>query len=220
MHKHKTVSIPVLQIKVDKDLNIRERIDMDIVAQYAEILDQMPPVSVINTGDGVYLVDGFHRYYARLYKGQDNIICDIYEGQWDTAIELAVSLNCSHGRPFSQKERLTAARRIIALHPDWTDNKISRAVGCSHNTVTRLRNEPDPQAIPHPEKLSNDNVPQVPDFTESKHLKRILSFPDQDTAKFFDDTIELAKKVTGSEKIVACVLAMCAEFRATYENPW
>lgn len=216
MQKPKRVKINVQQIKIDNDLNVRENIDPDTVTQYTDIIETMPPISCINSGDGVYLIDGFHRFEAIKQRSFTECDCMMYEGGWDTAIELAISLNCSHGRPFSPRERKTAAVRIIALHPDWTDNKIADCCGCSHNSVTKWRQEKQENPIPKPEKLSNDDKPQA-ELQETKHLMRHLRFKTEEDAQEWDRAIDIARRVSGSDSKSQCALHLAQEFIGTYE---
>jgi ParB-like chromosome segregation protein Spo0J len=79
------------------------------VARYAQILDQLPPVVVFNLGDGLLLVDGYHRVEAARRLGWTVVQAEVQQGSREDALRFAVDLAASE-RGLTKDQALDAIR--------------------------------------------------------------------------------------------------------------
>ncbi|GAA4920957.1 ParB/RepB/Spo0J family partition protein [Streptomonospora salina] len=111
--------------------------DPEHVRLLAEIFDSLPPILV--HAETMQLIDGVHRLRAAKLRGCKKIRAKVFKGTESEAFVFAVWTNVSHGLPLSLEERKAACLRIIDIHPDWADRRISRVAGISPKTVGNLR---------------------------------------------------------------------------------
>jgi ParB-like chromosome segregation protein Spo0J len=107
------------------------------VATLAEVIDDVPPIVV--HASTLRVVDGVHRVHAARALGRSTIRAVLFDGDESDAQIEAVRSNVAHGKPLSLAEREAAARRILALVPDWSDRRVAVVSGLSPKTVGRLR---------------------------------------------------------------------------------
>lgn len=104
------------RIDADFAVMVRDGTDWDTVQRYAEILEQLPPITVFKSDGHYLLADGFHRYSAALQRDWKEIEADIKEGSRETALEYAITANLLHGRPFTPLEYKKATQRLGWLY--------------------------------------------------------------------------------------------------------
>lgn len=104
------------RIDADFAVMVRDGTDWDTVQRYAEILEQLPPITVFKSDGHYLLADGFHRYSAALQRDWKEIEADIREGSRETALEYAITANLRHGRPFTALEYKKATQRLGWLY--------------------------------------------------------------------------------------------------------
>lgn len=109
----------------------------DHIGMLAESEAQLPPIVV--HAPSMRVIDGLHRVRAAILRGAEKIEARIYHGTDDDAFVLAVQLNIAHGLPLTRADRIAAAGRIIASHPQWSNRVIASATGLSAGTVGKLR---------------------------------------------------------------------------------
>ena len=126
------------EITVDSRLNPRSAIDRSWVAQLRDVLDNLPPVVVVDTGDGEYLVDGFHRYYAHAESGREELEVERHAGSLEEARDLAVILNMTHGKRLTPAERERAVLEYKARHPQMSSQGVAASLALSRRTVERI----------------------------------------------------------------------------------
>ncbi len=97
----------------------------------------LPPIVVHRPT--MRVLDGRHRLRAALLHGDTTIDARFYDGSDEDAFVLAVRLNAGHGLPLSRADRASAARRIMASHPHWSDRRIASATGLAARTVAGIR---------------------------------------------------------------------------------
>ncbi len=85
-------------------------LDEDKVARYAQILDQLPPVAVFELGDGLLLVDGYHRVEAARRLGRKMVRAEVRQGSREDALQFAVDLAAAE-RGLTKDQALDAIRR-------------------------------------------------------------------------------------------------------------
>jgi hypothetical protein len=85
-------------------------LDEDKISRYAQIFDQLPPVVVFETDDGLLLVDGYHRVEAARRLGRTAVRAQVRQGSHGDALRFAVDLAAAE-RGVSKDQALDAIRR-------------------------------------------------------------------------------------------------------------
>jgi uncharacterized small protein (DUF1192 family) len=140
------MKIKLQDIVIDKDTQSRDIVDESVVHEYAEKMEggeKFPPIVVFNTDSGYLLVDGFHRYFAYLSLGVEEIETIVHKGSERDAEKFSWGVNDKHGLP-----RSNATKRLIVLkimddpeHADENDREIARLANVSHTFVQNIRKE-------------------------------------------------------------------------------
>jgi ParB-like chromosome segregation protein Spo0J len=113
--------------------------DADHVRALAESATIPPPIVVHRPT--MRVIDGAHRLRAAQLRGQRHIEVQYFDGTEDEAFVFSVRANLSHGLPLTLADRLAAARRIITVHPDWSDRRVGAIAGLAGTTVASLRKQ-------------------------------------------------------------------------------
>lgn len=85
-------------------------LDQEKVARYTQSLDQLPPVVVFTLGDGLLLVDGYHRVEAARRLGRSVVRAEVRHGSRADALRFAANLAAAE-RGLTQDQALAAIRR-------------------------------------------------------------------------------------------------------------
>ena len=98
----KVASMPLDALTLDVELQPRETIDLELVAEYAEAIAAgavFPPVTVFQNGKAeLLLADGWHRFYGHERAGRDQIEVEVIEGDRLAALRFSLAANAKHGR--------------------------------------------------------------------------------------------------------------------------
>ena len=130
------LSLPLTEIEVDESLSPRKERDLSLIDQYVEVLDELPPVSLFKVGKKLYLVDGFHRFYAHSQAHRATIRAIVVGiGSLIEAKDTGDTANLRHGLPLNRAERKEVARRFHDRHPQWSARKLGKIMGCAHTTI-------------------------------------------------------------------------------------
>jgi hypothetical protein len=133
--------LPLSSIYIDPEIQIRESTSQERIDLYREILDQLPPIRVYDTGADKYLLsDGFQRMAAAETSDppRTEIKAEIVQGtRWD-AWEYAAVANMTHGLYLSKSERRDAIRRVKRNHPDDSYRDIAKRLSVSSYMVTEV----------------------------------------------------------------------------------
>lgn len=136
-------TIQLNDIIEDKDLQIRDELNKTTIGQYAECIEQLPPVIVYQTerkGKERYLLaDGYHRLAAHRQRGVDQIQAEIRQGTDADARLHSLVANCKHGLPLSRIEKRRAIERMLKAVPERADTWIASDLGVDQKTVTGTR---------------------------------------------------------------------------------
>jgi ParB-like chromosome segregation protein Spo0J len=100
---------------------------------------QLPPIIVHRST--MRVIDGMHRLRAAQARGNTVIDVRFFDGSAVDAFAVAVQSNVMHGLPLTRDDRTTAAKRLIAECPSWSDRLIASVSGLSARTVRTLRRE-------------------------------------------------------------------------------
>ncbi|MCK9496713.1 MAG: ParB/RepB/Spo0J family partition protein [Dehalococcoidia bacterium] len=132
------VYVPWETVVVREDLTPRTALHHAAIAQYAEVLDEVPPIHVQR--DTFVLLDGRHRLEAAATV-RDHIRIVEVEIPDDELFAYAIVTNNHHGVPLTLAEKQAGARRLLAEHPEWADKKIAELAGLSARTVWSYRED-------------------------------------------------------------------------------
>lgn len=133
------LELPVDEIVLDPNLNLRDRLDPETVERYAEVWDRLPPVAIFEVDGRWLLVDGFHRHAAAIARHRPTIPAIIQQGTLSEALDYAAGANLSHGLPLTRAERRRAVEVKLRLHPDLSDRNLARELGVGRELIARVR---------------------------------------------------------------------------------
>jgi hypothetical protein len=125
-----------------------EHVEMLAAAQ-----SPLPPITVHR--QTVRVIDGMHRLLAARLRGQQKIAVRFFDGTEADAFVLAVKSNIAHGLPLTLADRKRAAKRIIALYPQWSDRMIAAAAGIVAGTVVEIRRKIGADSARSPGRLAS-----------------------------------------------------------------
>jgi ParB-like chromosome segregation protein Spo0J len=99
--------------------------------------DTLPPLLIQKST--LRVIDGMHRLRAAQAAGRTEIQAQLLDVDDREAFLHGVGANISHGLPLTLADRRAAARKVLELHPEWSDRAIGKASGLSGKTVGALR---------------------------------------------------------------------------------
>lgn len=99
--------------------------------------DPLPPILVHRAS--MRVIDGMHRLLAAIWRGQETILAEFFDGNEEDAYLLALKRNATHGYPLTLADRKAAVSRIVDAYPEWSDRVIAEATGISAKTVGAIR---------------------------------------------------------------------------------
>ncbi len=131
--------LPVDDLVLDPNLNLRDHLDQEAVERYDEAWDRMPPVTVFEVDGRWLLADGFHRHASAVRRERRTIAAEVHVGTFSDALEFASTANLSHGLPLTRAERRRVVETKLRIHPDWSDRRLSDEMGIGRETIARVR---------------------------------------------------------------------------------
>jgi ParB-like chromosome segregation protein Spo0J len=131
--------IPLDDLVLDPNLNLRDRLDDFTVERYADSWDRLPPITVYDVDDRLLVADGFHRHAAAVMLGKRTIRAEIVEGSFTDALDFVASVNLFHGLPLTRAERRRAVEVKLKLHHDWSDRRMAEELAVSRELVAKVR---------------------------------------------------------------------------------
>jgi hypothetical protein len=81
------------------------RLDPRQVERYRRSSDQIPPVVVFETGEGVLLSDGYYRLAAASAEGKETIEAEVRSGSRQDALDHAVAVGAAQRRLSPEEAR-------------------------------------------------------------------------------------------------------------------
>jgi ParB-like chromosome segregation protein Spo0J len=151
-------NVPLNDLVLDPQLNLRDRLDDFTVERYADSWDRLPPIVVFEI-EGKWLVaDGFHRHAAAVMLGKRTMPAEIRVGTFTDALDFVSSVNLFHGLPLTRSERRRAVEIKLKLHHDWSDRRMAEELGVSRELVAKIRRQLiEGQQIPNePGRVGSD----------------------------------------------------------------
>lgn len=136
-------------IRIDGGTQPRERIDENVVAEYANAMRDgaiFPPVVVFHDGVDNWLADGFHRLHATRKIEANEIACSVQSGTKREAILYAVGANASHGVRRTNDDKRRAVMTLLndAEWSHWSNREIARRCAVHSTSVDKWRAESQP----------------------------------------------------------------------------
>ena len=120
------MQLPVIQVREDPEVQLREGLDMDRVQAMVEFEAEgghLPPIVVV--GDDNLLADGHHRLNAARRSGKLNIEADRIPGGKPEAVAAAIQFNdIATTLPLKRTERNAGIKQL--LQADWSQERIAR----------------------------------------------------------------------------------------------
>jgi hypothetical protein len=133
--------IPLHELVLDPNLNLRDRLDQDTVERYADCWNRLPPVTVYDVDGRWLLADGFHRHAAAVMLGKRSIKAEIRDGSFTEALDYVAGANLFHGLPLSRAERRRAIEIKLRLHHDRSDRHLADDLAVSRELVAKIRKQ-------------------------------------------------------------------------------
>lgn len=115
---------------------------------------ELPPIIVHRST--MRVIDGVHRMRVAELRGQEQIAARFFDGDELDAFVLAVTANVTHGLPLSLADRKSAATRILASHPQWSDRMIASVTGVSAWTISEMRSRQAEAAARNGSRIGRD----------------------------------------------------------------
>jgi ParB-like chromosome segregation protein Spo0J len=133
--------VPLDDLVLDPNLNLRDRLDDFTVERYADSWERLPPITVFEVEDRLLIADGFHRHAAAVMMGKRTISAEIRTGTFTEALDFVASVNLFHGLPLTRAERRRAVEVKLKLHPDWSDRRMAQELAVSRELVLKIRKQ-------------------------------------------------------------------------------
>lgn len=130
------MAVPILSLRPGDSPRLQGE-DKAHVARLAEAEAELPPI-LVDRGT-MRVIDGMHRLLAASLNGQETVDVVFFEGSPAEAFLRGVEANVAHGLPLSQADRRSAAKRIVASHPQLSDRAIGHSTGLAAKTVAAIR---------------------------------------------------------------------------------
>ena len=135
--------LPIASVRRNISLQMRESMDLIAIAEYSQMLDELPPVDVFFDGKVYWLAHGFHRFDAHELFGRTEIACVVHEGSYRDAMLFALSCNATNGIRRKNEDKEKAVKAVLE-DPEWkqySDRKIAEMCCVSQPFVGKIRRQ-------------------------------------------------------------------------------
>jgi hypothetical protein len=133
--------VPVDDVVLDPNLNLRDRLDPETVERYCDCWDRLPPITLFEVDGRWLLADGFHRYAAAATLKKRTIPAEVRPGAFEDALDFAAGVNLFHGLPLTRAERRRVVEVKLRLHGAWSDRRLSEELGISRELIAKVRKQ-------------------------------------------------------------------------------
>ena len=131
--------VPLHDLILDPNLNLRDRLDTETVERYTEAWSRMPPVTVFEVDGRLLLADGFHRHAAAVTLGRKAMPAEIRQGTFAEALDYVAGANLHHGLPLSRTERRRAIEVKLLLHHERSDRHLAEELYVGRELIAKVR---------------------------------------------------------------------------------
>ena len=133
------------QIEATAATQVRTKLHKDVIDQYREDIEaghRFPAIDVFCEAGAErwILSDGFHRLYAHIHAGKDEIKVKVHEGGMHEALMHALGANQAHGMLRSNSDKINAVK-LALKDPEisqHTQAEIADICGVTRETVNRI----------------------------------------------------------------------------------
>jgi hypothetical protein len=144
--------IPLDRITLDPRLQMRAGGTSEtLAAEYAEVLDDLPPSKVVGDGETFWLTEGWHRHRAHQIAGCPDMPCQVRRGTFLDALIEAAASNHAHGLPRTSEDKRKAVRTLLAENEanrhGWSNRHVARMARVGHTLVAEVLSETPPGGI-------------------------------------------------------------------------
>jgi ParB-like chromosome segregation protein Spo0J len=140
------MNLKLSDISIDGDLQIRDAISDEAVADYYDVLrngGKLPPVVVFYDSAKYHLADGWHRFHAHKKAGFATIDAEVRDGTKRDAQLYALGANDNHGLRRTKADKRKAV--LVMLNDvewsEWSDKNIADQCKVSQPFVSKVRKE-------------------------------------------------------------------------------
>jgi hypothetical protein len=137
------VTVDITRIRLDGGTQRREALyDKATLDEYFDAVEagaKFPPITVMDDGTSLWLVDGFHRHAVAIRRGQRTIDAHIREGTLEEAQWLACAANRGLARTHADKRAAVLAALRHPRSKGLSDRAIAVHCGVNHETVGAVR---------------------------------------------------------------------------------
>lgn len=169
---------------------VRVKLNKEVIDQYHEDLDAgaiFPPISVFREdgSESYWLGDGFHRLFAAIHAGHEEIDVEVHEGGKHEALIYALGANAGHGLRRTNADKRNAVKIALAdpAISQLSQQEIADICRVERHTVSRIsrrelldnnsNNENNGTKFHEPEENKPENVrPTKPEPTQEEHDRR------------------------------------------------
>lgn len=210
-----TVSLD--KIRLDGGTQPRVAIDESLIAEYAEVVEQLPPITVYFDGADYWLADGFHRLHAMRQRGVVEADCEVRKGTRRDAVLASVGANAQHGKRRTNEDKRRAVETLLedATWGAMSDREIAKLCAVSHPFVASLRPrrsfESGNVTTPEPKPVAVKDEPEV----ETKPKVAIAPPPEVKPLTPYELAVKNADKI---EDLISAVKQINTLAAALAEN--
>ena len=133
--------IPITQIVLDKEYQVREKLEEWRIQEFESIFERLPPILLGNIDGELKLLDGWHRHAAAIRRGEMLLQANVIKVDEKTAYEIAGRANADAALPLKTKERKKFAEGMLRRFTERSNGWIAEDAGLSTNTVINMRAE-------------------------------------------------------------------------------
>jgi hypothetical protein len=133
--------LPLDELVLDPNLNLRDRLDTDTVERYADAWGRLPPVTVYEVDGRWLLADGFHRHAAAVILKRRTIRAEVRPGTFSEALDYVAGANLFHGLPLTRPERRRAIEVKLRLHHQRSDRHLAEELAVGRELVAKIRRQ-------------------------------------------------------------------------------
>lgn len=137
-----TIDVEIDRIDDEPARSMRAEKLADLAAEYAECLNDLPPIRVIaGPDDQHWCCDGCTRLAAYRLKGRKVVPCQIKRGTFEDAWREAARANTAHGARVTNADKRTMVERALKRFPKMTDRAIAELCSVSQPFVSGLKKD-------------------------------------------------------------------------------
>jgi hypothetical protein len=137
------VTVDITRIRLDGGTQRREALyDKATLDEYFDAIEagaKFPPITVMDDGTSLWLVDGFHRHAVAMRRNQRTIDAHIREGTLEEAQWLACAANRGLARTHADKRAAVLAALLHPRSKGLSDRAIAAHCGVHNETVGAVR---------------------------------------------------------------------------------